>query len=184
MIYKAGWQRISEKVNFSQHLTGTYIFAPSMNQSKGIYFKALLLVMVFSLNTIVSFACSFSGGFHGLHHIRAASGNKDSHHDHGKSDHHGHDAAKKHQHDHPSSEESNEDCCSKNLIEIEKKDKSVVRSMELQNISFLTSFILSYSPLFSTKTVEDRTRHSWSHVRCWVPTTIQDLRIVIQSFQI
>jgi hypothetical protein len=155
-----------------------------MHPSKGIYCKALLLTMVFSLNTIVSFACSFSGGFHGFHHQRAVSANKSSDHDHEKGHHHDHGAAKKHHHDPAAAENSKEDCCSKNLVEIEKKDKSVARSIELQNISFFTSFILSYSPLFSAVAVADKTPHARTFVRCWAPATIQDLRIVMQSFQI
>ena len=154
-----------------------------MKRSKGTYFKALVLVMVFSLNTMVSFACSFSGGFHGLHHHRELPAKKESHH-HPSQHHHDHGAAQPLHHDQDASKNQEEDCCSKNFVEIEKKDKSVARLIEVPGASFLTSFIISYSPLFAAGIAEERPPHCRTFVRCWVPATIQDLRIVIQSFQI
>jgi hypothetical protein len=157
-----------------------------MSFTKRTYFKALFLAIVFSLNTVVSFACSFSPLFHGMHHHKADvatdkhSGNP---HSQGETAEHHHGSKAEHQHDdHSSKDSKDDDCCSEFVVEIEKAEKAVSKTIEAPNAIFATSFLSSYSQLFLLSTTGDT---SFPHYVRWrLPATIQDLRIVIQSFQI
>lgn len=157
-----------------------------MDSSQGTYYKALLLFTVFSLNTVVSFACSLGGLFHNLHHGSTATSTAShhvNHHDHKGG--HKHNHASKHQHDNQLETENStkDDCCSNNVIEIEKVEKSLSRTIEAPSVVFLTSLLTTYSSIFQAFPVQDPIFYPDS-VRWRVPTTIQNLRIVIQSFQI
>ncbi len=155
-----------------------------MTGTKGIYNKALILLTVFSMNTGVSFACSFSNFFHERHHHK--SGNtehKDLNHTHSHSDKnsHQHDAGNVKHHS-ASSKKSKDDCCSSSVVAIEKVDKSVSRTIEAPYLVF-TALVLSTYSVLSTVDSEQKTFFP-DNVRWRIPATIQDLRIVIQSFQI
>lgn len=158
-----------------------------MIERKGAYYKAWLLLIVFSLNTVVSFACSLNGFFHSLHHSNAAPSKQHDHssahgHGHGKEHHPAGNAH--HQQENPgSTESSNDDCCSRFVVEVEKTEKSVSRSIGAPDAVFLTSFIASFPSLFSLLPLQENTSYP-PYVRWRLPSTIQDLRIVIQSFQI
>ncbi len=155
-----------------------------MKINKGTYYKALLLFIVFSLNTVVSFACSFSNLFHGFHHHQNSVTTEHKH----EGDHH-HSSDKKHNekqsnhtHDSGSAKDSKDDCCSKSVIEIEKIEKALSRTIEAPHAIFVTSLFAAYSELFSLSAID---KVFLTHLVRWrLPATIQDLRIVIQSFQI
>lgn len=151
------------------------------------YYKALLLLSAFSLNTVVSFACSFSGLFHGFHHHETTQASEDKqagghHHAEGKAHKHSHDTQSGHSHDSGTSKESKDDCCSGDVVQIQKVEKAVSRSIEAPQAIFLTSFFTAYISTFSLQTAEKILLPPDSRWR--VTTTIQNLRIVIQSFQI
>ena len=150
-----------------------------MKVTKGTYYKALFLLMAFSLGTVVSFACSVSSMFHGLHH-----------HNSDATAHHSHDDGTKHEHSHSghhhesdAPEKDKEDCCSTDVLQLQKVEKSVSRPIEAPNAIFLTSFLSSFITLSSLLPAEEKTLLP-HHIRWRLPATIQDLRIVIQSFQI
>ena len=154
-----------------------------MIRRQGTYYKALLLVTVFSLNTVVSFACSLGGLFHTLHHGRTVN-SASSHHN----DHHGHNGGHKNDHgnkahNHSEKEKTGDDCCSNNVIEVEKVEKSVSRTIEAPSVVFLTSLLTTYSAIFQLFPTYDTVFYP-DPVRWRLSTTIQNLRIVIQSFQI
>jgi len=158
-----------------------------MNVTKRTYYKALLLAIVFSLNTGVGFACSFSNLFHGMHHHKAASTSEHkhsgSHHSKSETAEHNHGSQAAHKHDDHSSKDSKDgDCCSKSVVEIEKAEKAVSKTIEAPNANFVTSFFAASSQSFLLSITGNTffTRY----VRWRLPATIQDLRIVIQSFQI
>jgi len=157
-----------------------------MTVTKRTYYKALLLLIVFSLNAVVSFACSFSGLFHGFHHhkIAVASEHKHSvsHHSKSETPKHDHSSQPEHKHNNNSSKDSKDDCCSKSVIEIEKVEKALSRTIEAPQAIFLTSLFAAYTETFSLQNVEKIFLPK--HVRWRLTATIQDLRIVIQSFQI
>lgn len=157
-----------------------------MQTTKRTYFKALLLTLVFSLNTIVSFACSFSNLLHGIHHHETATApaaeHQHSHNHHSSgSDKHEHDD-QQHQHSAGTSREAKDDCCSESVVEIEKVEKAVSRSIEAPQALFIASFFATYASLFQIDTIEDASIPTY--IRWRLSATIPDLRIVIQSFQI
>ncbi len=155
-----------------------------MTATKRTY-KALFLFLVFSMNTVVSFACLFSDVFHNFHHHNRITATKEHDHsgDHHAQAHKHHGDKPAHSHDTAPSGKSKDDCCSDSIVAIEKADKSLSRAIGAPQVhSVLSSFYPDHSTLyFKEKTnrlilpVQDRWRY---------PATIQDLRIVIQSFQI
>ena len=151
-----------------------------MKVTKGTYYKALFLLIAFSMGTVVSFACSMSSLFHSLHHHNSSATAKHTHtdqvsHEHEHSGHH-HEEKK-------DPESDQKDCCSNQLLQLQQTEKAVSRTIEAPAVMFLSSFILAYSPL-SFSFQEEKLTVLPSFVRWRVPPTIQDLRIVIQSFQI
>ncbi len=159
-----------------------------MAVTKRTYYKALVLLIVFSLNTVVSFACSFSNLFHGFHHHKSSattvehkhSGN---HHDsHVQKNKHDHGIQSEHKHESGSPNNSKDDCCSKSVIKIEKVEKAISRTIEVPHTIFVASLFATYVKLFS---LQDLKKTFFPDYIRWQHTaTIQDLRIVIQSFQI
>ena len=151
-----------------------------MTATKGTYYKAILLLIIFSLNTVVSFACSFGGMFHEFHH-KSSSTTEAKHSQH---DGHKHDHSKSSEHkqnsDNPG--DSKDNCCSLSVVEMQKLDKSISRSIEAPNLIFITSFVAAYPECFSLPEFQQTIYPDF--VRWRPPATIQDLRIIIQSFQI
>ena len=164
-----------------------------MTHTKRTYFKALLLLVVFSLNTLVSFACSFGGVFHDFHHQTNPStehkhpgdykhsDNKHKH-DHKGSDKHAHDKDSDHKHDSRPSGDQENNCCSDSVVALQMTEKLVSSSIQVPGIVFATTFIGVYFDIFSIQF--QRKTCFPDNIRWRPPTTIQDLRIVIQSFQI
>ncbi len=144
---------------------------------KGIHIKAILLITVFGLNTVVGSACSLSKAFHQAHHHRSEAAQNHEHAD-GTSHKHKHSAA----HHHKS--HKNSDCCSKSSVKFNKLDKSIVQTLELPMIEL--SPLLRMDVYYNTLVLLSRNADQslMSFFRWRLPSTIQDLRIVIQSFQI
>ena len=165
-----------------------------MTHTKRTYIKSLLLLIVFSLNTIVSFACSFGGAFHDFHHQKISSstsnkheeGHKHSHnsheHDHTDSGNHEHHKGSEHKHDSSPVNNPENNCCSDSVVELQKVDKLVSSNIQAPDAVFVTSFIGAYFDIISFSVRENRFFRD--NIRWRPPATIQDLRIVIQSFQI
>ena len=151
-----------------------------MASTKGTYYKAILLLIVFSLNTVVSFACSFGGMFHEFHHkVSSTTEPKHSHHEGHK---HDHGKSSEQKHDSETPVDSKDNCCSLSVVEMQKLDKSISRSIEAPNLIFIISFAAAYSEFFSLPALQQAVFPDF--VRWRPPPTIQDLRIIIQSFQI
>jgi len=154
-----------------------------VNRNSSILIKAFLLLVVFSINTIVSFACSVSDFVHSSHHSTDKSVPA---HSHQHSKHHGshsHDQEKsKHNKDNSNANNGKDECCASIVVKIEQSDKSVSKNIEAPSLLFfLYTTIISNlrSHLFSFVT----DRYLPQHLR-WPPATIPDIRITIQSFQI
>lgn len=150
--------------------------------------KAAFLLTVFALNTVVGFACASFGIFHQAHHHdgQAVSPKHDHNHHEGshKSNHaHKHQHGKAQHHQHPAKgEKDGDDCCSDSVVSLQKIDKTPSRSIEAPNSEFVAAFVLAYLIASPLSVAEGDSFPQY--VRWRVPTTIQDLRIVIQSFQI
>lgn len=145
--------------------------------------KAAFLLFVFALNTVVSFACSTSGVLHKLHHKADAESTAHQHKSNSHKHQHSHSHKQDGKHNHSDKDQKGkDDCCSNNVVSLQKADKSVSRSIEAPNVSFVSAFLLSYFSL-PNSLVQENTFFP-DDIRRRLPTTIQDLRIVIQSFQI
>jgi hypothetical protein len=156
----------------------------TMSVRTGRYFKALILMLAFSANSVMGFACSVSSYIHASHHSVSATDGQSTrlhHHGHGDAGHH-HAGANDHA-DQNKKQERPADCCSEKMVAIDMLDKAVSRSVELPVFTFTSPgvFITMLTP--SLPNWVDRTTLPY-HLRWRLPGTIQDLRIVIQSFQI
>lgn len=164
-----------------------------MVANSGTYCKAFVLLFVFSLNTVVSFACSLSDVFHHFHHHNSGAKTEtkviDDDRSRSKMHHHNHDKAHPHDHDKMPEEEkdqntnhTSDDCCSNAVVEMQLVDKSVSRSIDAPNVFFVGALLAAYYPRFFNSGWQQK--HFPDFTRWRPPATIQDLRIVIQSFQI
>jgi len=155
--------------------------------------KALFLMTVFSLNTVVGFACSVGVdmGFNSNHHHVQetndpvvhihSDGKKHIHyeekknHNHGKSHHH--EQANNHQ----KSKDGKDNCCNDQVLQFEQLDKSVPHSLNIIYPIFLTAFFDAFYNVILPSS--DIVKDIKQFVRSYHPP-ISDIRIAIQSFQI
>jgi len=143
-----------------------------MNRKKSIQFKAAFLLIVFSLNTVIGFACAvgLNMGFNSHHHEESAIEVTENHH---------HDEADIHHHQ---ANNDKDNCCNDGVMKFQQVDKNIATSFSLVNPLFFTSFLASYNNIdilsFNSKI---------SDIKCFVRRhhpPIPDIRIAIQSFQI
>jgi ABC-type Zn2+ transport system substrate-binding protein/surface adhesin len=144
---------------------------------KGRHIKSILLITLFGLNTVVGSACSLSKVFHQAHHHGSEAAQNHEHAD-GTNHKHKHSAAHHHK------TEKNNDCCSKSSVKFNKLDKSMAQTLVFPLIELPTDLLtdIYYNTLSLLSRKADQPLMSYFR---WRPSsTIQDLRIVIQSFQI
>ena len=153
-----------------------------MKTSLSLRLKAALLLIVFSMNTVIGFACAigFDMDFNSEHHHEGTEPHK---HIHEKSEHHGHD--KSHQHeqsinDQPGNEKDN--CCHDKVINFEQLDKVVPSSVSIVFPVLFISLVTSYY-INSLLPYTDVVKNIKPFVRSYHPP-ICDIRIAIQSFLI
>lgn len=148
-----------------------------MKRNKSIQFKAAFLLIVFSLNTVIGFACAvgMNMGFNSHHHEESVVETPGIHH-HDKSHHH-EEADVSHQ-----KTNDKDNCCKDGVMKFQQVDKNIATSFSLINPVFFTSFLASYYniDILSSK---NRTSAIKYFVRRHHPP-IPDIRIAIQSFQI
>ncbi len=150
-----------------------------MKRSISIQLKAAFLLMVFSLNTIVGFACAMGldMGFNTAHHHEEEIIPQQTYHHHDTSHHHG--EADNHQ----NSKDGKDNCCNDKVTKFTQLDKSVPRSLNVAiNPVFFTAFVSSFYNIDILFT-DNPTIYTKHFVRS-SPLTISDIRIAIQSFQI
>jgi hypothetical protein len=149
-----------------------------MNRKKSIQIKAAILLIVFSLNTVIGFACAvgLDMGFNSHHHDESAIEATENHH-HDKS--HQHDEAEV---DHHNANNHKDNCCNDEVMKFQQVDKAIASSVTLISPVFFTSFLASYyniDILSSNNRISDIKNFVRSH-----HPPIPDIRIAIQSFQI
>ena len=143
-----------------------------------IKLKAVFLLTVFALSTVVGFACAvgLNMGFNSHHHEEEATQVQESAHHHDKSHHH--DEADQH-----NSKNGKDDCCNDKVIKLEQVDKAVPPvSNALVNPLFHSGFISTFCDidvLYASLYIPSIKYF----VRSYHPP-IPDIRIAIQSFQI
>ncbi len=164
-----------------------------------IKIKALILLLVFSLNTLTGLACAAGFNFQTKkghkHSVKAPDeahqhGNDKVHaHDHGDvSGHHSHDKAIP-AHDHTVSlkhETPTEDeCCSDEVIKLSLLDKAINKATQ-NNIHVQLGIVYLISDFFLSAHTDAAAFAKLKPplLRSWPPASHTDIRIVIQSFQI
>lgn len=159
-----------------------------MKRRISIQLKAAFLVAVFSLNTIIGFACAvgIDMGFNSSHyHDEEAT--EIAVHIHADGKKHIHHEAKKHHdepdNDHHKTKENKDNCCNDKVIKFNEVDKSFSHSLNTSIHSiFSTFFTASFYNIdvFYTSFINTNIKY---FVRSYHPP-ISDIRIQIQSFQI
>ncbi len=160
-----------------------------MKIRRSIQFKAAFLLVVFSLNTLIGFACAagIDMGFNRTHH-HDEEATKVSMHEHanGKKHIHHNETGKHHDetsNHHHKSKDNKDNCCNDKVAQFSQLDKAVPPSLHLAlNPIFFTPFISSFyniDVLFSSQ----QKRAIKYFIRSHHPP-IADIRIAIQSFQI
>lgn len=148
-----------------------------MKKTLSARLKAIFLLLVFGLNTVVGFACALGAdmGFNTTHHHEEEATEVHVHADGSK--HHHKKKAGKHTH-----EQNKNDCCSDKVAKISQADKAVPQSSQPADPVFFAAYITVYYNLviFYTPQVNVFNKH---FVRGHHPP-ISDIRIAIQSFQI
>ena len=111
-----------------------------MNRNKSIQFKAAFLLIVFSLNTAIGFACAvgMDMGFKSSHHHEDSTIEVRENHHHDKS-HHGEEDFHHHQTDN-----NKDNCCKDAVMKFQQVDKNIATSFSLINPLFFTSFPASF----------------------------------------
>ena len=159
-----------------------------MNRQKSIRFKAAFLMVVFSLNTIIGFACALGIDmkFNTSHHHEEEA-TKTSVHIHADGKKHIHQEKSKH-HDetaknHHNSKDKKDNCCNDEVMKFNEVDKSASHSLS-QTISpiFFAIFVGSFYHINISYTSYIDTGIKY-FVRSYHPP-ISDIRIAIRSFQI
>jgi len=159
-----------------------------MKTNSTIKLKAAALLVVFGLNTIVSFACSLGidMGFNSPHHddekVSTAHIHSDgTKHHHQKKATHSHSHKQGYQHLEKHEHEKN-NCCSDTVVSLSQDDKSVPQgSVHINPLVFATYLLHFY---ISDEFCHSRiTTSKKFFVRGYHPP-IQDIRIAIRSFQI
>jgi len=149
-----------------------------MNRKNSIQLKAAFLLIAFSMNTVIGFACAvgLDMGFNAHHYnchetiILKTSHNQDTSHRNGEANN-----------DHHKSKDGKDNCCNDQVMKFSQLDKSVPQSLNVINPIFLTAFVSAYYSI-------DVLNTSYAHinikyfVRSYHP--IPDIRIAIKSFQI
>ena len=165
-----------------------------MKRNKTIQLKAIFLLIVFSLNTIIGFACAvgLDMGFNSKHHHdESISHNTKPHHHSGKSHHHHHHNGSdshttKSHHSHneinKSGSPEKENCCNKDATQLSQADKllgTVVYSGIEMPVALIALHFLYLSHLSSFKPEIKKIQE----IRPYILNS-RGIRVSIQSFQI
>ncbi len=148
-----------------------------MSKAISIKLKAAFLILVFSLNTVVGFACAIGVdmGFNTTHHHKEEATEIHVHAD-GSKHHH---EKKEHKH---SKKDGKDDCCNDKVLKILQTDKSIPQASKLLSPVFFTAFALLYYDINIYYPSQVNVSNKY-FVRGHHPP-IPDIRIAIQSFQI
>ena len=151
---------------------------------------ALFLLLIFSLNTVVGFACSIGidMGYNSMHHqhnssdspSKCPSNKSDQKHADGTSENRCHKLQ-------PIGKPANntqKDCCANDVTRFIQLDKTIVKTnLNFQPPAFLVVFASAFiQPLLNETNFANSYRLQFVRRSCSIYDT--DIRIVIQSFQI
>ena len=150
-----------------------------MNRKQSILVNAAFLLIIFSLNMIIGFACAvgLDMGFNSHHHDGDETTMLNTSHHHNASQHH--DEA---DNDHHNSKDGKDNCCNDQVMKFTQIDKSVPQSLKTISPTFFTAFVSAWYGIDISYTSYSNTSIKY-FVRSYHPP-IADIRIAIHSFQI
>ncbi len=150
-----------------------------MKRKKSILVNAAFLLIIFSLNMIIGFACAvgLDMGFNSHHHDGDETTMLNTSYHHNASQHQG-----EADNDHHKSKEGKENCCNDQVMKFTQIDKSVPQSIKTISPTFLTAFVSANYGIDILYTSYINTSIKY-FVRSYHPP-IADIRIAIHSFQI
>lgn len=168
-----------------------------MKPPRAIQYKALFLLVTFSMNTVVGFACSMGVdmGFNSKHH----SHNSSKGHGHSDADHHDeHNCNNSHSHHHGTAShhhsdndnntvsltsQSEENCCKDFVTGFNSLDKQLAKQNSAQpKITYLSPFIIS-AFILDANNAKGYVQHLRIPPR-EIDFSPPDIRVFIQSFLI
>lgn len=145
-----------------------------MKKIKSIQLKAAFLLIGFSMNTIIGFACAMNMEFNSHHHEKSVS--QRFSHCHSPLEHN--DVAVKDHH--PSKDQHN--CCHDKVAQISKLNKAIPQSFSTSvNFIFISKFASSFYNINLHASLRNTDIRYFVRSPYWV---VPDIRIAIQSFQI
>ena len=151
-----------------------------MISSKSIQFKAAFLLVVFSLNTLVGFACSIgiNMGFNTTHHEGDIAKAQVHMHKDGKKHVHKETTHKKHEHKENAGKK--DDCCKEKVVTLQTADKNLVYHQTVINPPVINLSCTFYQ-LPVSKIIKGKTKE---YIACQFHPPPRDILIAIQRFQI
>lgn len=151
-----------------------------MKRRPSIQLKAVFLLLVFSLNTVVGFACSIGldMDFNSSHHHEEKTVLS---HQHVKA--HSHDRQNDLTKDHHSSKKTKDNCCTDEAAKFAKVDKLTPQSIGFSSNPVIFTAFLSTFYCFDVFASDSHIPNNKFFVRTHHPP-IPDIRVAIQSFQI
>ena len=151
-----------------------------MKNKNFIRFTALILFLVFSLNTVLGFACAMGMGLTTSHHDDAATEVSDHVDADGKKHQHHKEANRQH-HDKKNTSKK-DDCCNDKVIKFQSLDKNLNQNTKTGiEAPVFVAIISTFLAIDGFKIV--KTHPPKYKDRFFYPPT-PDIRIAIQSFQI
>jgi hypothetical protein len=148
-----------------------------MNKIRSIQLKSAFLLIIFSLNIFVGFACAvgIDMDFNSAHHHKEAIVKA-----------HVHAPGVKHHHEKPkhkhTDKKGKDDCCNDRVVKISQADKAIPQNAKLLSPVFFTAFSAVFYNINISYPSQAYTSNKY-FVRGNHPP-ISDIRIAIQSFQI
>lgn len=154
-----------------------------MKQNRSIQIKATFLLLVFSFNIVVGFACGLgiNMGFNSHEQENKKGVSKIHEHADGKKHVHGAETGK-HKHADKKHHDEEGGCCTDGVVKLAQTEKAIPAATTITNPVFATAFIATfyYTDIFYKSQVVEPIKY---FVRGHHPP-IPDIRIAIQSFQI
>jgi len=164
-----------------------------MKRSSSIQIKAAILLMVFTLNTVVGFACTvgFDMKFNESHHtdekaVLAHKPTEPHHHEEKADSTHKHDSS--HSHDdvkaaHEHAGNAKDDCCTDEAVDFGQIEKRAPQSFDFNFQPVFFALFLTGFYDFDAYAFDKFVSKRKYFVRTYHPP-IPEIRIAIQSFQI
>ena len=155
-----------------------------MKRSRSIQIKAALLLLVFSMNTVIGFACAVGVdmGFNMPHHQDEVAAKEVHVHSDGKKHEH-HKKANKHQHEETNTDKKeNSGCCNNDVQKFQQLDKALTQNAK--TVIDPPALVAIISTFWGIDIFNSIKAYPPKYIARYFYPPPPDIRIAIQSFQI